>query len=487
MPSKKKSSTVRLPPTRQSSSPRLLPAARQSSPRSRNIDNIFIQNDIIFSNTNTDTNLINNEDVTLYAEIIKILTDNGGKSANTTEMIEFLGNLSKNDTVDSHLKIFQDIDRIVRLYNKESYNFQTKIHPHTITTTNGVTKNEDLDIFAEYKLWNKENQQNFITIDPTIIQIMIFDSEYDNCITQIAGETVDIVYSLKLIIKDQNKLVLRYTTHLFPEYKNDGGTKKQSKIKNFKDLTDFNNFNKQLYNNPGYNNQYDNELLKFLKQYIKFYKFYKKCYKINDTTSRTEKILTDYQLKYISILGKARFGDSDIKYRTAILTDYIMSNLLFTSPAYGFMSGGYKGFKDNKFGITRSGYEIAKKYNRPILTIMCKEGMHDYHEYSDATLIYGEHWGEDTIALSQFTDGAIVIAPFGGWTYIECLALLKNKKIVGIYNDLYNILNFEDKRNDNIDNDLDINFNKYDNKNFFKFAPSEQNSIIDYYINYYLI
>jgi hypothetical protein len=95
-----------------------------------------------------------------------------------------------------------------------------------------------------------------------------------------------------------------------------------------------------------------------------------------------------------------------------------MSNLLFASPAYGFISGGYKGFKDNAYGITRSGYEIAKKYNRPILTIMCKEGMHDAHEYSDATLIYGEHWGEDTIALSQLTDGAIIIAPFGCLTYV---------------------------------------------------------------------
>jgi hypothetical protein len=177
---------------------------------------------------------------------------------------------------------------------------------------------------------------------------------------------------------------------------------------------------------------------------------------------------------------------------------------------------------------------------------MCAEGELDAHQFSDATLIYGEHWGEDTIALSQLTDGAIIIAPFGGWTYVECLALLAKRKIVAIYNDFFNILNYSplnipdniitkdtiankkeailpenSKSDDEIRTMLKMDYaltnipedefkqekeltpyftdseirnilakKKVDNDNnafFFKFLPTEQNSIIDYYINYYIV
>jgi hypothetical protein len=380
--------------------------------------------------------------------------------------------------------IFNDIaDIVIRYDEHKKFNFQSKLR-------------DDNDLFSIYELGTKEDPRKFITIDPTIIQIMIFDDE---------DTTNDIVYSLKLIIREQGKLTIRYTTHLFPL---------NSKIDNtFKDLSNFNKFNKSL-GNDFIDKNYDKQLLHFLKIYIKFYNFYKKCYSIeeicDDSKKSKHKRLIDYQLKYISILGKARFGRDEIKKRTAILSDYVMSNLIFASPTYAFISGGYKGFKTDKYGITRSGYEIAKKYNRPILTIMCKEGKHDSHEYSDAELIYGEHWGEDSIALSQLTDGAIIIAPFGGWTYIECLTLLANKKIIGIYNDLYNILNYEKER-DLSDNEIkklkkkerlflhnlkdeeieklikERIINKSENKNFFMFTSTEQNNIIDYYINYYLI
>ena len=396
-------------------------------------------------------------------------------------IITFLKTLS----ADEGRPFFNDIQTIVKHYDKDDCNFQTKYF-------------DGNDLFSKYNLSTKENKQNFITIDPSIIQIMIFD-------TYNRENNDDIVFSFKLIIRESSELTLRYTTKLFPE---------NSKIGDFQNLTGFNNFNTSLDNNET-RTAYNKQLLKFLKKYIKFYQFYKKCYTIQEICNKQmdeyqNNRLIDYQLKYISILGKARFGNSDIIQKTALLTDYVMSNLIFTSPTYAFISGGYKGFKSNKFGITRSGYEIAKKYNRPILTIMCKEGMVDAHEYSDATLIYGEHWGEDTIALSQLTDGAIVIAPFGGWTYIECLALLANKKIVGIYNDLFNILNYEKpvdhsekvpkisidevkKVLPNLTDDEIIaliikkNKNKSNNKNFFNFFPTEQNSIIDYYINYYLI
>jgi hypothetical protein len=443
------------------------------------VKNILIQEDIeIKPRTN------------LYKEITKYI-ESGDES--TKEMYSFLNDLNSitDDSdyrKDSGETIFMDIKEIIMEYDKvNKKHFQSAKFPHRKGGQNNT-------LFGKYELFTQESNKKYITIDPEIIQILIFDAN-------------DIVYSLKLIIRKQNNLLLRYTTMLFPTTE-----EISSEITTFSNLQKFITFNKNL--NQTFFSNFDSELKEFMLTYIKFYNFYKKCYIIGT------KNLYDYQLKYISILGKARFKNTDIINRTALVTDYIMSNLLFVSPAYGFISGGYKGFKDNAYGITRSGYEIAKKYNRPILTIMCKEGMHDAHEYSDATLIYGEHWGEDTIALSQLTDGAIIIAPFGGWTYVECLALLKQQKIVGIYNDLYNILNYEyhktpeqvietvSKSYDGLldgigSNDMktlinemkvkeineltNINKNKYANINFFKFFPSEQNSIINYYINYYLI
>ena len=44
------------------------------------------------------------------------------------------------------------------------------------------------------------------------------------------------------------------------------------------------------------------------------------------------------------------------------------------------------------YGITISWYEIAKEYEKPILTIMCKEGLDDYHLFADATDVFGEHY-----------------------------------------------------------------------------------------------
>jgi|688.fasta_scaffold00882_6 hypothetical protein len=386
-----------------------------------------------FINTPLNTDASNLSD--LFNKIITKL----GANSETLKIRIFLAKIS--EKIHDGKTIFDDITEIVNNYKKDGINFQSEIY----------------NLFFNYKLFDFENERHFITIDPTIIQIMIFEN--DIAITD--DENNDIVYSLKLIIRDTHELTLRYTTHLFPN---------KSKTNELEDLTNFNNFNTSL-NNQYINENYDAELKDFLKKYIKFYNFYRKCYTFND------KKLIEYQLKYISILGKARFADPIIQVRTAVVTDYIMSNLLFASPSYAFISGGYKGFKDNKYGVTRSGYEISKRYNRPILTIMCAEGLHDAHEYSDAKLIYGEHWGEDSIALSQLTDGAIIIAPFGGWTYIECLTLLANQKIVGIYNDFFNILNYNQ----------DIKSNENENSNFFKFTLTEQKNIINYNINYYLI
>jgi hypothetical protein len=430
-----------------------------------NGDDIYIQEDIDIT-----------PEFDLYNKIIEILNTAGSKYNSKIVTV-----LKKLRSVNSKDNIYIDIVNIVTNYEIKKSTFQSTII------------SPDVTMFGKYKLSEYETKRQFITIDPTIIQIMIFDDENNS----------DLIYSLKLIIREKNKLCLRYTTKLFPN---------ESKIVNFADLSNFNNFNKNL------NNQYikttaNDNLLQFLKKYIKYYNFYKKCYLIDDVkqgSKTSTKKLIDYQLKYISILGKARFKNTDIQIRSQMVTDYVMSNLLFTSPCYAFISGGYKGFDESCYGITRSGYEIAKKYVRPILTIMCNEGKHDSHGFSDAELIYGEHWGEDSIALSQLTDGAIIIAPFGGWTYIECLTLLANKKIIAIFNDLYNILNYEnyeqlsdeelksvvEKEKGEYDGASvkeieqsirNKSINKISNQNFFNFNKTEQYSIIDYYINYYLI
>jgi hypothetical protein len=438
--------------------------------------------DFLYTKKNTKSN----KNIKKIINFLKILLDKdinlSNKNSETQNLLNTPIGVNSNDEYIlrpslERTNIFTEIADEFIEYNNDYSNIK---HP------NFNNKN----LFFKYNLSNKEDKQHFITIDPTIIQIMIFDDE-DN--------SNDIVYSLKLIMRDNvssstgnKQFVLRYSTMLFPE---------NSEITEFNNLTDFNNLNKN-FGNKYMIDKHDDELSNFFKTSVRFYELYKKCYVLKD-----KKIMDDYHLKYISILGKARFSKQELCIRTEKLTDYIMSNLLIVNPSYGFISGGYKGFKQNAYGITRSGYEIAKRYNRPILTIMCKEGMHDSHEYSDSLLIYGEHWGEDTIALSQLTDGAVIIAPFGGWTYIECLSLLKQEKIVVIYNDFYNILNYKELSQEEIDdittdilkklpnlhsNDLRIRVeekinNILHNKYFFMFAPSEQNSIIDYYINYYLI
>jgi hypothetical protein len=332
-------------------------------------------------------------------------------------------------------KFFDCIKYFIRKYNKSNKIF----NENYIELANN-------QLFSYFKLYRIENEYTYITIDPLIIQLMIFDKDI---------EDDDIVYSLKIIYKN-NKIYIRYTNKLFP---------KNTLITDYNDMTEFNNYNINL-NNEYILKNYKDQFKIFLIKYINLYNFYKKCFISN------EKKFIDYPLKYISILGKARFFNKNLQIRCKKLSEYLLSNIIFINPMTVFISGGYKGFGSEAYGITRSGYEISKQFNRPVLTIMCSEGLSDSHQYSDATLIYGEHWGEDTIALSQFNDAAIIIAPFGGWTYIECLCNLKTQKIIAIYNGNYNILNY--------------NSNK-DNIFFFYFNHKEQCSIINYYLNYYLL
>ncbi len=169
------------------------------------------------------------------------------------------------------------------------------------------------------------------------------------------------------------------------------------------------------------------------------------------------------QTPFISFLGKARFwagakcannnksfihyNESDkstVYYESTqnraaqnayLFTEEIFSHLLFTNCNLGFISGGYSGKVASQCGITRTGYEMAKKYEKPLVTIMCNAGRFDRNKYSDVIGYYGMHWSDDTKALSSLTDAAIMIAPFGAWSQIELFYLLYKDKPTGVYLD----------------------------------------------------
>ena len=140
-----------------------------------------------------------------------------GSSQNVTKINAFLTELNRpdktpqNENYKDQKTIFENIGIIVKDYRSksdhptDSMDFQTakfihKYHPDE--------KDKNQTLFGLYQLYNKESKQKYITIDPTIIQIMIFDDHKD--------EKNDIVYSLKLIIRSATQLTFRYTTHLFP-------------------------------------------------------------------------------------------------------------------------------------------------------------------------------------------------------------------------------------------------------------------------------
>lgn len=199
---------------------------------------------------------------------------------NTKKILEFLTELNKLKTAKEgeEANIFNDIAMIVSKYEPlpeplsvsavpasavlvpEIHNFQSKIY-------------DDKDIFGKYDLWKKENARQFITIDPTIIQIMIFDD--DTTIpddTTILDDTTipaditipdDIVYSLKLIIRNKNLLTLRYTTQLFPSKSNilkelEATPPRTSQANT---LTPFNAYNRSL--DKYFESRYDDQINNF--------------------------------------------------------------------------------------------------------------------------------------------------------------------------------------------------------------------------------
>jgi len=198
------------------------------------IQTIFKQNNIVIT---ADTNL--------YAEILEKLNtpidgEDDNVQSNNKVIIEFLSTLNdiKRKVTDN---IFEDIVNIIVMNQK----FQAKIH------------GKDETLFTYYSLYKIENAQKFITIDPTIIQIMIFDPDITN--------TSDIVYSIKLILRDNNKLTIRYTTELFP------GLSKINFNDTLNNLKNFNDFNLSLDNSyfTDLKTSYNKQLEDFLKKYIK--------------------------------------------------------------------------------------------------------------------------------------------------------------------------------------------------------------------------
>ena len=114
-------------------------------------------------------------------------------------------------------------------------------------------------------------------------------------------------------------------------------------------------------------------------------------------------------------------------------TNEIFSNILFKNCNLGFITGGYAGRFDNIHGVTRTGYELAKKYEKPIISIMCNAGRFDKNQFTDVDVFFGMHWGDDTKALSSFSDAAVMIAPFGAWSNIELFYLSYKRKPTVIY------------------------------------------------------
>lgn len=143
--------------------------------------------------------------------------------------------------------------------------------------------------------------------------------------------------------------------------------------------------------------------------------------------------LTEQETAVVAFLGTARVkADEGVELlphvRDAVLT---LDNT-------AFMTGGYRGAFENSYGVTRAGFDVPKRLNRPTIWVMCEAGVTDSSQTPDAKSICGDNWGDDTPAMEACSDGAIFfrhIPPkkmYGAWTFVEIanfLASRKNKPI----------------------------------------------------------
>lgn len=99
-----------------------------------------------------------------------------------------------------------------------------------------------------------------------------------------------------------------------------------------------------------------------------------------------------------------------------------------------FMTGGYRGAFENCYGVTRAGFDVPKRLERPTIWVMCEAGVNDSSQTPDAKSICGKNWGDDTPAMEGCSDGAIFFRNipagkmYGAWTYVEIANFLASKK-----------------------------------------------------------
>ena len=64
---------------------------------------------------------------------------------------------------------------------------------------------------------------------------------------------------------------------------------------------------------------------------------------------------------------------------------------------------------------------------------MCKAGEYDSHQHANFKFIYGDDWGDDTVALSYLNDIGIFLTPFGAWTELEMMLFTSQNRGCYIY------------------------------------------------------
>lgn len=92
------------------------------------------------------------------------------------------------------------------------------------------------------------------------------------------------------------------------------------------------------------------------------------------------------------------------------------------------MTGGYKGVRDGKWGVTRAGYDVAVERGLDPMVVMPKAGERDSHVNPITKNIVGIMWGDDSPSLVAASDVAVVFGPYGLWTEIEIMNLRAQKK-----------------------------------------------------------
>jgi hypothetical protein len=143
--------------------------------------------------------------------------------------------------------------------------------------------------------------------------------------------------------------------------------------------------------------------------------------------------LTEQSAAVVAFLGTARVNANE----GVELIPHVRDAVLALDNT-AFMTGGYRGAFENSYGVTRAGFDVPKRLERPTIWVMCEAGVMDSSQTPDAKSICGKNWGDDTPAMEACSDGAIFFRNipagkmYGAWTFVEIanfLASAKNKPI----------------------------------------------------------